>query len=147
MKFSTKVRYGLRGMIELACRYGQGPIQLGTVADNQQISAKYLHAVMQQLRIAGLVRTVRGAHGGFELNRDPSKITVLEVIEAIDGPIAVVDCVVNDCAFLRASPCVANEVWCDITTAIREVIEAQTLADLAARVRCPEGEPLEPPCP
>lgn len=146
MKFSTKVRYGLRAMIELACRHGSGPIQLGSVADNQQISAKYLHAVMQQLRIGGLVRTIRGAHGGFELSRDPDQIKVIEVIEAIDGPIAVVDCVLHDCAFQHSSPCVANEVWCDITKAIREVVESQTLADLAAKVGCPDDGPLEPPC-
>ena len=147
MKFSTKVRYGLRAMIELACRHGQGPVQLGLVADHHQISAKYLHAVMQQLRIAGLVRTVRGAHGGFELSRDPSAISVLEVIEAIDGPVAVVDCVLNDCAFQREVPCVAQEVWCEISTAIRDVIKRQTLADLAKKVHCPEHGVVQPPCP
>ena len=121
-------------MIELACRYGSGPVQLASVADNQKISTKYLHAVMQQLKIAGLVRTIRGAHGGFELSRSPSEIMVIEVIEAIDGPVAVVDCVIHDCAFQRSTPCVAQGIWCDITAAIRGAVDTKSLADLVEKV-------------
>ena len=147
MKFSTKVRYGVRAMIELACRYDGQPVQLASVAEHQDISAKYLHAVMQQLKVAGLVRAIRGARGGFILTRHPSKIRLVEVVEAIDGPVRVVDCVHADCSFDRPGVCVARMVWCDVSDAIRDVLTSKTLADLADEVKCNQEGPIGPPCP
>ncbi len=140
MKFSTKVRYGMYAMVELACRHDGSPIQLGSIAEHQSVSPKYLHAVMQQLKVASLVRTVRGARGGFVLARAPEKIALIDVIEALDGPIGVTECsklAMSDCP--RSSRCVARRVWCSVSDGIRHVLEDQTLAELAAQVECPEN--------
>jgi Rrf2 family cysteine metabolism transcriptional repressor len=149
MQFSTKVRYGLYAMVELACRHDGRPVQLGSVAEHQGISPKYLHAVMQQLKLAGLVRTVRGAKGGFVLTRPPQTIGVIEVIEALDGPVGVTDCSKHqDCECERSSRCVTRKLWCQLSEAIRGVLEGQTLADLAAEVESPIDGLLSPeePC-
>jgi len=147
MQFSTKVRYGLYAMIELACRHDGTPKVLGEVAKHQGISPKYLHAVMQQLKLAGLVRTVRGAHGGFVLTRDPAEISLIQVVEALDGPIGVTECskMESDCE--RSSRCVARQVWCQVSTSIRDVLEGQTLAQLASKVECHEQGLLAPAAP
>ncbi len=138
MQFSTKVRYGLYAMIELACRHDGKPKVLSEVAKHQGISPKYLHAVMQQLKLAGLVRTIRGAHGGFVLTRDPAEISLVQVVEALDGPIGVTDCskALGDCE--RSARCVAHRVWCQVSSSIRDVLEGQTLADVAGEVECHE---------
>ena len=137
MRFSTKVRYGLYAMVELSCRYDGKPVQLASVAEHQGVSPKYLHAVMQQLKVAGLVRTVRGARGGFVLNRPPAGITLIQVIEALDGPVGVTDCSASeDCDCERSARCVARMVWCQVSQAMRAVLEGQTLADLASQVDC-----------
>lgn len=137
MRFSTKVRYGLYAMIELACRHDGQPIQLGSIAEHQGVSAKYLHAVMQQLKVAGLVRTVRGARGGFVLTREPDAITLVQVVEALDGPIGVTDCSAHeDCDCEHSSRCIARKLWCQVSSAMRAVLEGQTLADVAGQVDC-----------
>jgi Rrf2 family protein len=146
MQFSTKVRYGLYAMVELACRHDGQPVQLGSIAEHQDVSPKYLHAVMQQLKLAGLVRTVRGAKGGFVLARSPERIGALEVIEALDGPVGVTDCSKHqDCECENSSRCVTRRLWCQISEAIRQVLEGHTLADLADQVHSAEGGLLVSP--
>jgi Rrf2 family protein len=85
MKVSTRGRYGLRVMIELAAQYGNGPVLVDGIAKNQEISGKYIHVIVSGLRSAGLVRSVRGPNGGYELTRSPSRITALDVISALEG--------------------------------------------------------------
>ncbi len=131
MKYPTKVRYGLRAMVELASRETHHPVQLSSVAQAQQLSPKYLHSVMQLLKHADLVSTVRGVHGGFRLTRDPASIRVISVVEALDGPVGVVDCVRHADSCDRSARCPTRGVWCQVSAAIRQVLEAQTLADLA----------------
>ena len=108
MKISTKGRYGLRLMVELALVYRQRLLPLKEVAKNQDISDKYLEQIIAPLGKSGLVVSVRGAQGGYALSRDPSEITVRDVLRAVEGGMALVDCLGDGCerkafAWLTAS--------------------------------------------
>jgi Rrf2 family cysteine metabolism transcriptional repressor len=133
MKLSTKGRYGLRAMIELALRYGEGPIALRNVAANQDISEHYLEQLMGTLRKASLVTSIRGAQGGYMLSKEPGKIKVGDIIRALEGPIAPVDCVIEKregevCH--RINKCIARDTWLRLRDAISEVLDGVTLEDL-----------------
>ncbi|HSW38891.1 MAG TPA: Rrf2 family transcriptional regulator, partial [Acidobacteriota bacterium] len=135
MKISTKGRYGLQVMMDLVQNYGRGPIPVETIAGNQEISGKYIHQIVIDLRGSGLVRTVRGPHGGYELARDPSSITVRDVVTALEGNIAPVDCVANMTFCSRAGQCAARDVWRDVASAIDGVLSGITMEQLSARQR------------
>jgi Rrf2 family protein len=133
MRISTKGRYGLRVMIALAGKHGQGPQPVDELSKDQEISGKYIHVLMGSLRGAGLVRTVRGPSGGYTLAKNPSEITALDVVTALEGKTAPVECVGNAACCARASACVARDLWCDVANAIDKTLSGFTLADLAAR--------------
>ena len=135
MKMSTKGRYGLRVMIELAGSYGRGPLTAEAIAKSQEISGKYIHLLVTNLRSAGLVRAVRGPSGGYELARHPSTITALEIIIALEGSTVPVECVADVAACSRAGRCAARDVWCDVAQAIDALLGRLTLEELAARQR------------
>src|SRR4030043_81117 len=93
MKISTRGRYGIRALLDLAMRWGQGPGQLKDIAQNQEVSLQYLEHLMRPLIVAGLVRSMRGAHGGVWLAKPPAEIKLSEVINVLVGSIAPVGCV------------------------------------------------------
>lgn len=141
MKISTKGRYGLRAMMELANHYGQGPMPVETIARNQDISGKYIHIIVMDLRSAGLVRSVRGPNGGYELAKTPTAITVLDVISALEGKCIPVECVADTAFCSRAGHCAARDVWCDVASAVDEILSALTLEQLAAKQRSKDEQP------
>jgi Rrf2 family protein len=141
MKMSTRGRYGLRVMMALAARYGQGPVPVDTIARDQDLSGQYIHILFMGLRSAGLVRSVRGPSGGYELARDPTSITVLDVVSALEGRITPVECVADSGSCPRAGRCVARDVWCAVAAAIDGVLAGLTLGQLAARQRSRDDEP------
>lgn len=132
MKISTKGRYGVVAMYELALHYGEGPVSLKLVAEKQNISEHYLEQLMGGLRRTGFVRSVRGAQGGYELTKDPASITVGDVLRVLEGPIAPVDCVIDDNAdyCFRADSCVTRSIWAKVRDSINKVVDSITLADL-----------------
>lgn len=140
MKLSTKGRYGVAAMYDLAMHYGQGPISLKSVAERQDISEHYLEQLMGTLRKSGFVKSVRGAQGGYTLARDPAKITVGDIIKIMEGPIAPVDCLLtesNDNDYCeRATFCVTRGVWAKVRDSINTVLDSISLADL-----CQEDKP------
>ena len=142
MRMSTKGRYGLRVMMELADHYGHGPTLVDVIAKNQGISRKYIHLLATGLRTAGLVRTVRGPSGGYELAKEPSSITALDVVSALEGSIAPVECVVEASSCRRAGQCAARDVWCDVASAVDGVLSGLTLDLLSARQRAKQEEPI-----
>src|SRR5665647_2430709 len=93
MKLSTRGRYGLRAMVDMAQSEDKGPIAIRTIAERQGISERYLEQLMVPLKRAGLVKSVRGSQGGYNLGRDPEKITAGDIIRVLEGPIAPVECV------------------------------------------------------
>lgn len=135
MKLSSKGRYGVRAMLELALHYNQGSIPLKVVAQNQDISDTYLEQLISVLRKSGLVKSVRGAQGGYMLARDPAEITVGDVVRALEGPIAPVECVGEvDSPCLRADKCVSRNLWARLRDKMNEVLDATTLADMCQEV-------------
>lgn len=142
MKMSTRGRYGLRVMIELACAWGQGPTLVDTIAQNQEISANYLHLLLASLRTAGLVRATRGPKGGYELARAPGAITALDVVSALEGQISPSECVTDAPCCSRSNGCVAREVWCEVALAVERVLAERTLEQLASRHRALQEAPL-----
>lgn len=133
MKFSTRVRYGMRAMLDLAVN-GEGKlVLLKDIAARQEISKRYLEHMMTQLRNGGLVVAERGASGGYRLSRDPSQIKLDEVFEALEGKLAPVECVSDTSACERSDDCVVRELWCEVTGAMRDVLENKTLEDLGRR--------------
>ncbi len=133
MKVTTKGRYGLRAMIELAINHGTGPVAIGTIAQRQAISLKYLHAILSTLKKAHLVRSLRGRSGGYVLSRDPARITLRQIIRALEGPMALVDCVKDKGSCPRTSICTTHQVWTDLSADIDRLLEQTTLEELACR--------------
>jgi Rrf2 family cysteine metabolism transcriptional repressor len=135
VKLSTKGRYGVSAMYDLAVHHGQGPISLKSVALRQGISEHYLEQLMGTLRKAGYVKSVRGAQGGYTLTKQPAEITVGDIIRIMEGPTAPVDCLLADAEnnkyCMRAGHCVTRGVWAKVRDSIDAVLDSITLADLA----------------
>lgn len=133
MKISTRGRYGLRAMLELAQSFEDGPVLMKHIAEKQEISMKYLHTLLTMLKAAGLVHSMRGAGGGYSLTRPPSEITVSEVVRVLEGSLFPVQCVKDKELCERAERCVARDVWSDLGEAIEKLLSGLTLDDLLAR--------------
>jgi len=132
MRISTRGRYGLRAMLDLAMNPNCEPVRMSAVARRQALSRKYLHALLTTLKTAGLVRGVRGAGGGFVLARPPAEIKLSEILHALEGPLSLVDCVADERFCDRTNHCPARHVWLTLAGAINDVLERFTLADLVA---------------
>ena len=131
MKVSTRGRYGLRAMIELARNRGSGAIPLRKIAEKQDISEQYLEQLFSNLRKAELVESVRGAKGGYLLKDPPDKINVREIIAALEGPIAPVDCVLEDSEMCNyEDDCVTHALWKNLKDCIDDMLGSITLQDL-----------------
>lgn len=133
MKLSTKSRYASRALIELGFQYGEGPVKLKDISANQDISLKYLEQVMFPLRVGGYVKTMKGSQGGYILARHPESITLLEIVECVEGPIAPVDCVDNAELCERSKQCVTRDAWIGLKNVIRSELGSITLAELVEK--------------
>lgn len=133
MKLSTKGRYGVRLMFDLAMHYGKGPIFLKDIAERQGISEKYLWQLIPPLKQAGLVTSTRGAHGGYELSKSPDQMTVREIVSAVEGPLSLVDCVGDPSICARKDACVVNGVWSEISAKLIQAMEVITLASMVEK--------------
>ncbi len=135
MKLSTRSRYGLRFLVELASRERSTPVYLGEIAKRQNISEKYLSKLVIPLRSSKLINSERGSHGGYMLARDPSGITVREIVESLEGDICPVDCVRDETLCERAAECAAREVWCGLNRQIHDFLENITLESVVRDYR------------
>ncbi len=135
MKFSTRGRYGLRALLDLAVHGGNGLTPLKDIARREEISLHYLEQLMSPLIAAGLVTSVRGARGGVALCRSPAEIRLREVIEALEGSIAPTECSGDPSSCGRYELCVSREVWSEMRKAIAGVLDSTTLQDLVDRQR------------
>lgn len=133
MKISTKGRYALRLMLDLALAGGEEPVSLRDVARRQEISDKYLEQIITPLSRAGLVRSVRGAGGGYLLTRSPEEYTVGEILRVLEGSLAPVSCAQDKTCCGRAGQCVTQELWQEIAAAVSSVVDRTTLADLVKK--------------
>lgn len=133
MKISTKGRYGLRILVELARRYGQGPVMVEVLERSQNISSPYIHQILLALKRTGFVRTVRGPHGGYELSKRPAEITAWDVVVALEGDLDVVECVLHPGTCPRVCSCPTREVWVALREAAYTTLNTFTLEVLAQK--------------
>lgn len=139
LKLSSKTRYGVRLMISLAEKFGEGPIMLKDIALEQGISEKYLSLIVMPLRSADMVLSTRGAHGGYVLARPPSEITLKNVVETLEGETFLVQCVKDADACPRVPTCPTRDVWSILTKTISGTLEGITLEQLVRMLREKEG--------
>jgi Rrf2 family protein len=130
LRVSTKARYALRAMIELALRQGELPVHLHDVAVAQQLSVRYLEQLMIPLRRAGLVRGERGSGGGYRLAGPAEEITALEIFSAVEGGLDLLACAVTPTVCERSPTCVARKLWMEAGRAMGGVLARASLADL-----------------
>ena len=141
MKFTLGTEYGIRALIELAARYGDGPVPARAIATAQGIPLRFLEHQLAALHKAGIVDSQRGANGGAALARDPSEIRISEVIDALEGPLAPMYCLEpHDERCVQTHQCGVQELWMRAEDAVRTVFEQTTIADIATRHR--ELQPL-----
>ncbi|MBU3141982.1 Rrf2 family transcriptional regulator [Clostridium sp. CF012] len=129
MKLSTKGRYGVKAMVDLAINYGEQPISIKSISERQSISEYYLEQLFSSLRRAKLIKSVRGAQGGYILNRAPEEITIYDVINVLEGPIEISDCV-EDGACNKVDCCATRLLWKKIKNSIDSVTSSITLQDI-----------------
>jgi len=131
-------------MFELALHHKQGSIPLKIVAQNQDISENYLEQLIASLRKAGLVKSIRGAQGGYTLAKEPSEITVGDIVRILEGPLDLVECVKDehsiDNACCKAEECVTRMVWAKLRDKINEVLDSTTLADMCEEMERNRGK-------
>lgn len=139
MKLSTKIRYGARAMLELASHWGEGPIELHEIAKKENISIKYLEQVIIPLRTAGLVKSVRGSKGGYSLAKPPAEICLQDLVQILEGPINLVDCLGDPKRCERSPVCVTREIWNEVSEAIYRIFHSITLDDMLRRKKEKEG--------
>lgn len=129
MKLSTKGRYGVRAMAELAAHYGGAPISIKTISKEQNLSEYYLEQLFSPLRRANVIRSIRGAQGGYVLCKHPSEITVGDIMTILEGPIEIADCIDGYSCDSEHS-CATKFVWEKIKSSIDDVMNSITLQDI-----------------
>lgn len=135
MKLSTRTRYGVRLMLELAIKSNKGQIFLKDIAREEAISEKYLSLIIIPLRGAGLVSSTRGAHGGYTLAKPPSEITIKDIVDVLEGDTCLVDCIKNPSACQRSSRCASRDLWIKLSDRISQTLGSTTLEDLVRMSR------------
>ncbi len=130
MKFSTRARYGMRAMLDIAVNSQGKLVLLKDIAARQGVSKRYLEHMMTLLRDHDLVVAERGATGGYQLAREPRDIRLDEIFEALEGGLEPVECVRDASVCERTDECVVRDLWCEVTDAMKGVLHDKTLEDL-----------------
>ena len=130
MKLSTKGRYGLKAMFVLALEQDKGPIPLKLIANRQNISMQYLEQIFSALKKANLVKSVRGAQGGYLLAKNAKDITVGDVLNVLEGPVSISECMLDEDICENSNTCVTKGVWEKIKKGIEDVTYSITLQDM-----------------
>jgi Rrf2 family protein len=133
MKLSTTVRYGARAVTQLAAAYPHRAVSVREVAEEQDISPKYLEHILRALKASGLIHAVRGTSGGYVLARSPGSITLKDLYESLVGSIAPVDCVDCPDSCSMHDVCPTRDTWVELKEAIETVLERTTIRDLLER--------------
>lgn len=130
MRISTKTRYGMRLMINLAVNFDKGYTYLKDVAESEKISEKYLSLIVIPLKTAGLLTTSRGIHGGYILSKKPSEISAREIVEVLEGDMCLVGCIKNDKYCSKSGNCSAQDIWMGLSEKIIEYLDSINLEEL-----------------
>ena len=135
MKLSTRSRYGIRAILELALHAGQGPLRIKSISKSQDISVKYLEQILALLKSGGFVRSIRGAKGGYLLAGSADKITLSDVFNCLEGPFISPECLEDNKYCNRAVDCATREVWASVRQSVKNVLDSITLQDLVDRAK------------
>jgi Rrf2 family protein len=137
MRLSRRSEYGLRALIDLVRHDGEGPIALTTLATRNRLPTKFLEQIMATLKHAGVVRTTLGTHGGYEMAADASAVSIGRVVRLLDGALAPMGCVslryYEPCSCPDEATCPLRDAMIDVRDAILEILDTESLAQLAAR--------------
>ncbi len=129
MKLSTKIRYGLRAILQISIDGEHEPVMARAIAEKQELSEAYIDQLLIPLRTNGLIRSFRGRRGGYQMAVDPSRLTALEVVEALDGKLTIIDCLdKKECD--RRPVCATRTLWERANQALRQTLASTTLDDL-----------------
>src|SRR5438067_12542570 len=148
LQVSQRAHYGLRAMTELAKAYGRGPLSLADIAEAEHLPAGYLEQLAMPLRRAGLIEGTRGAHGGYQLARPPTQVSVGEIVRVLEGAVTPVECLSEayppgSCA--REPGCLSRPIWQRVKDSIDQVLDSTTLADLCATTETAGCAPEQAP--
>lgn len=133
MYISTRGRYGVRALVEIALKEEQGPVRISTIARNQRLPVSYLEQILNRLRRAGIIKSVRGSKGGYLLSKPKEKITIRDIITVLDGPLAVADCSKDSCprdTCIGVENCLASILWKNLEADMDRFLGSVTLRDL-----------------
>jgi len=133
MKLSTRTRYGLRALLELAKNYGKGPLQLKVIAKQQDISVKYLEQLMAVLKLAGIVKSVRGPSGGYVLSKNPGELKLGECFNCLEGKSITPECVYDKNLCSKSDNCTVRGLWVDLQNTVTEFFQSITMQSLIDR--------------
>ena len=122
-------------MVYLGENFGQEPVSLGELAEKEGVSLKYMEQIVPLLKNSGLIRSVRGPGGGYMLTKKPHKISLGDILLALEGRWSLVDCLSDETLCDRTEECVTYEIWQDIQAAVNKVLDSTTLADMVNRRR------------
>lgn len=136
MKLSTKGRFAVRALVDIGINAAEHPVTVKEISERQGISTFYLEQLFSRMRQAGIIRGLRGPNGGYALARDPATITVLDAVEAAEGPVVLADCIDydearEDCP--RREGCVTSVLWSELSDQLRQLLAQVTLAELLER--------------
>jgi Rrf2 family protein len=120
-------------MLELALHYGEGPILLRDIAERQGISEKYLWQLINPLKTTGLVNSLRGSRGGYVLGKAPEAISLKAILQILEGPLCLVDCVDNPALCERSPSCISREIWGEASKNMQQTLQDTTLAAMVER--------------
>lgn len=130
MKLSTRGRYGIHAMYELAVNYGGAPVSIKSVAEKQDIPEAYLEQLIAVLRRDELVVSIRGAQGGYRLSRAPDEITVGDVLRSLEGGLKLLDCLMEENTCGKSCACPSRVVWKRLSDGLNEIVDSITLKDM-----------------
>jgi Rrf2 family protein len=120
-------------MLDLAMHYGEGPIVLKDISKRQTISEKYLWHLINPLKVAGLISSTGGPHGGYVLTKEPSRISLREILRVVEGSLCLVDCVDNPSVCKQSSTCITREVWSEVSKSLQNIFKNITLEKLVKK--------------
>jgi len=142
IRISTKGRYGTRLMLQLALNYGKGPILLKDISKNEAISLGYLEHLIPPLKSAGLIKSIRGARGGYFLSMKPSEIKLKEIIQALEGSLILAECISTPAACNRINFCSTRALWEELSKKMSDILGGVTLQDLVEKNKNQKTENL-----
>jgi len=130
LRLSTKGQYGVRAMYEIAKGYPDAPVSIKTISEKQDVSVPYLEQILNKLKNAGLVKSVKGPGGGYLLSLGPEKVTIGDILNELEGPIAITSCLDPDGGCVRIDGCVTHLLWKALGQQIETFLDTITLDDL-----------------